>query len=200
MVGVRSCMVWSSSRPVAASSGPVWCGTMESASTRSDTCLVRVSVLLGSSTPCFYVGHRHSRHAAARDNTPPPSRSADVAFPNRCTWAVFEQLANAGVAVYCFDVHGHGASEPKEASERGLIRSYKHLVRWRAIQRTRAGARAAGSQRLSPHISQTALSASVSSRMRGPQQLVPACPGDPSTHTSQSLSVCCQHGCCPADR
>lgn len=42
--------------------------------------------------------------------------------------AVFEQLANAGVAVYCFDVHGHGTSEPKEPSERGLIRKYKHLV------------------------------------------------------------------------
>jgi hypothetical protein len=43
--------------------------------------------------------------------------------------AVFEQLANAGVAVYCFDVHGHGESEPKQPDHRGLIKSYTHLVR-----------------------------------------------------------------------
>jgi hypothetical protein len=36
------------------------------------------------------------------------------------------------VAVYCFDVHGHGESEPKEPQDRGLIRSYKHLVRTQA--------------------------------------------------------------------
>lgn len=54
--------------------------------------------------------------------TPPPAASA----------VVFQQLADAGVAVYCFDVHGHGESEPKEPQYRGLIRSYKHLVRIQA--------------------------------------------------------------------
>eukprot|EP00775_Hariotina_reticulata_P010127 gene10127-10285_t len=41
---------------------------------------------------------------------------------------VFEHLSDAGIAVYTFDVHGHGKSEPKAASDRCLITSYKDLV------------------------------------------------------------------------
>lgn len=45
-------------------------------------------------------------------------------------FAVFQHMADAGVAVYTFDVHGHGRSEPSVAGDRGLIKSYAHLVRF----------------------------------------------------------------------
>eukprot|EP00878_Enallax_costatus_P028579 GHUV01030877.1.p1 GENE.GHUV01030877.1~~GHUV01030877.1.p1 ORF type:complete len:232 (+),score=35.41 GHUV01030877.1:594-1289(+) len=41
---------------------------------------------------------------------------------------VFQHMADAGVAVYTFDVHGHGRSQPEESGDRGLIRSYTHLI------------------------------------------------------------------------
>eukprot|EP00882_Tetradesmus_deserticola_P005694 GHRQ01005995.1.p1 GENE.GHRQ01005995.1~~GHRQ01005995.1.p1 ORF type:complete len:263 (+),score=86.57 GHRQ01005995.1:298-1086(+) len=41
---------------------------------------------------------------------------------------VFKHLADAGVAVYTYDAHGHGRSEPKEPHNRGLITNHTHLV------------------------------------------------------------------------
>jgi acylglycerol lipase len=38
-------------------------------------------------------------------------------------------MADAGVAVYTYDVHGHGRSEPTGPNDRGLITDYTHLVR-----------------------------------------------------------------------
>uniref|UniRef100_A0A383VAU1 Serine aminopeptidase S33 domain-containing protein n=1 Tax=Tetradesmus obliquus TaxID=3088 RepID=A0A383VAU1_TETOB len=40
----------------------------------------------------------------------------------------FQQLADAGIAVYFYDVHGFGRSEPAEPSQRALIWSYTYLV------------------------------------------------------------------------
>jgi hypothetical protein len=54
--------------------------------------------------------------------------NADLAVATALLSAVFQQLADAGVAVYCFDVHGHGESDPKEADRRSWIKNYKHLV------------------------------------------------------------------------
>ncbi|WIA16147.1 hypothetical protein OEZ85_012863 [Tetradesmus obliquus] len=41
---------------------------------------------------------------------------------------VFEQLAAAGVAVYAYDMHGHGQSEPKEGPGRALLLDWRHMV------------------------------------------------------------------------
>jgi acylglycerol lipase len=41
---------------------------------------------------------------------------------------VFKHMADAGVAVYTYDVHGHGRSEPNGPGDRGLITDYTHLV------------------------------------------------------------------------
>ena len=38
------------------------------------------------------------------------------------------RLAEAGLAVYGYDHHGHGESEPKEARERALVHDFNHLV------------------------------------------------------------------------
>jgi alpha-beta hydrolase superfamily lysophospholipase len=43
--------------------------------------------------------------------------------------AVFEHLAKGGLAVYSFDVHGHGKSEPSSADGKCYIHSWQHLVR-----------------------------------------------------------------------
>lgn len=53
---------------------------------------------------------------------------------------VFEQLANAGVAVYCFDVHGHGQSEPLEPRVRGWVQKWTHLVSLAAADSVSTGA------------------------------------------------------------
>ena len=41
---------------------------------------------------------------------------------------VHTRLAEAGIAVYGYDHHGHGESEPKEARERALVHDFDHLV------------------------------------------------------------------------
>lgn len=41
---------------------------------------------------------------------------------------VHTRLAEAGIAVYGYDHHGHGESEPKEARERALVHDFNHLV------------------------------------------------------------------------
>ncbi len=41
---------------------------------------------------------------------------------------VFDALAERGVAVFAFDAHGHGLSEPKADADRCLIWSFSHLV------------------------------------------------------------------------
>uniref|UniRef100_A0A383WFB9 Serine aminopeptidase S33 domain-containing protein n=1 Tax=Tetradesmus obliquus TaxID=3088 RepID=A0A383WFB9_TETOB len=41
---------------------------------------------------------------------------------------VFKHLADAGVAVYTYDVYGHGRSEPKEDNGRCLITDYNYLA------------------------------------------------------------------------
>ena len=38
------------------------------------------------------------------------------------------RLAEAGIAVYGYDHHGHGESEPKEPRERALVHDFNHLV------------------------------------------------------------------------
>jgi alpha-beta hydrolase superfamily lysophospholipase len=59
----------------------------------------------------------------------PPAAAAD---DDDDVVAVFEHLAAAGVAVYSYDVHGHGRSEPLAPGDRGLINDYNNLVRARA--------------------------------------------------------------------
>ena len=41
---------------------------------------------------------------------------------------VHTRFAEAGIAVYGYDHHGHGESEPKEARERALVHNFDHLV------------------------------------------------------------------------
>ncbi|KAG2493417.1 hypothetical protein HYH03_008542 [Edaphochlamys debaryana] len=41
---------------------------------------------------------------------------------------VCRQLADSGVAVYCYDAFGHGRSEPLDADSRAFIESYGYLV------------------------------------------------------------------------
>jgi alpha-beta hydrolase superfamily lysophospholipase len=41
---------------------------------------------------------------------------------------VHTRLAEAGIAVYGYDHHGHGESEPKAARERALVHDFNHLV------------------------------------------------------------------------
>jgi alpha-beta hydrolase superfamily lysophospholipase len=56
--------------------------------------------------------------------------------------AVFEHLAKGGLAVYSFDAHGHGKSEPSSADGKCYIHSCQHLVRGVALLLTaRLGAR-----------------------------------------------------------
>ena len=38
------------------------------------------------------------------------------------------RLAEAGMAVYGYDHHGHGDSEPRDAGERALVHDFNHLV------------------------------------------------------------------------
>lgn len=38
-------------------------------------------------------------------------------------------MADQGVAVYTFDVHGHGKSAPLDRSERCMVQSFDDLVR-----------------------------------------------------------------------
>lgn len=42
--------------------------------------------------------------------------------------AVFEAIAAEGIAVYSYDCHGHGRSQPKADNERFLVHSFKHLL------------------------------------------------------------------------
>ena len=42
--------------------------------------------------------------------------------------SVHTRLAEAGIAVYGYDHHGHGESQPKEARERALVHDFNHLV------------------------------------------------------------------------
>ena len=42
--------------------------------------------------------------------------------------AVHTRLAEAGIAVYGYDHHGHGESDPKEKQERALVHDWHHLV------------------------------------------------------------------------
>ncbi|CAL5220245.1 g2225 [Coccomyxa viridis] len=41
---------------------------------------------------------------------------------------VHTRLAEAGIAVYGYDHHGHGESDPKAAGERALVHDFNHLV------------------------------------------------------------------------
>ena len=42
--------------------------------------------------------------------------------------AVHMRLAEAGIAVYGYDHHGHGESDPKDIHERALVHDWHHLV------------------------------------------------------------------------
>jgi len=61
----------------------------------------------------------HIDHAA---DQPPPNP------PNQTLTAVFELMADQGVAVYTFDAHGHGRSQPAEAVKRCLVARFDDLV------------------------------------------------------------------------
>ena len=43
--------------------------------------------------------------------------------------AVFQHLAESGIEVYSFDVHGHGKSEPTDKNQRALVWRFHDLVR-----------------------------------------------------------------------
>lgn len=44
--------------------------------------------------------------------------------------AVFEQLTASGIAVYTYDMYGHGLSEPHAAADRGWVEDWQHMVSW----------------------------------------------------------------------
>ena len=46
-----------------------------------------------------------------------------------CYFAVHRELAEAGIAVYGYDHHGHGLSEPKDPRDRALVGDFNYLVR-----------------------------------------------------------------------
>lgn len=59
-----------------------------------------------------------------------------VWLPKPLPPAVFKAWAETGVAVFSYDAHGMGASEPKAPGERYLVQSMKHLVRrkqWQGV-------------------------------------------------------------------
>eukprot|EP00878_Enallax_costatus_P025750 GHUV01027576.1.p1 GENE.GHUV01027576.1~~GHUV01027576.1.p1 ORF type:complete len:138 (+),score=10.99 GHUV01027576.1:490-903(+) len=43
-------------------------------------------------------------------------------------YAVFEQLSASGIAVYTYDMYGHGMSEPKEPADRAWVQDWQHMV------------------------------------------------------------------------
>lgn len=44
-------------------------------------------------------------------------------------FAVFEEIAKAGIALHSYDCHGHGRSQPLEERNRALIWQFHHVVR-----------------------------------------------------------------------
>ncbi len=77
------------------------------------------------------------RHAAACSRMrrglfllPPPSKPPlNPTSPPPNPNAVFQHMAEQGVAVYTFDVHGHGRSQPDAPSQRCLVLSFNDMVR-----------------------------------------------------------------------
>lgn len=43
-------------------------------------------------------------------------------------FVVHRELAEAGIAVYGYDHHGHGLSEPKDPRDRALVHNFNNLV------------------------------------------------------------------------
>ena len=43
-------------------------------------------------------------------------------------YVVHRELAEAGIAVYGYDHHGHGLSEPKDPRDRALVHDFNNLV------------------------------------------------------------------------
>jgi len=41
---------------------------------------------------------------------------------------VFNRMSESGIAVYSFDAHGHGKSEPQEFAERAFVEKFPHLM------------------------------------------------------------------------
>ena len=65
-----------------------------------------------------------------------PTSSPHPAPPPR---AVFSRIADAGIAVFTYDAHGHGKSEPLKDSERCLVNRFDDLVRVCCVCVSRVG-------------------------------------------------------------
>lgn len=87
--------------------------------------------------------HGHGEHsgrkadgAARHASTVAVDRPAAVAdhltncvMPLLLLREVYARLAAAGIAVFTYDMHGHGLSKPTEPEQRALLISLKHAVR-----------------------------------------------------------------------
>lgn len=71
--------------------------------------------------------HKVPLAAMQRTSSPPPSTHTHPTTSSpRC--AVFTLMAEQGVAVYAYDMHGHGRSQPSEPDMRCYVESFNHLV------------------------------------------------------------------------
>lgn len=129
-----------SARPSTAASGPqprsgAFCGTLGTPAgpTRSSAAAAAMAPPAPVCTEFRWTNGRGQEMLGVEYAPPGPPAGALLWHHGVCEHSgrytpVFTHIASLGVAVYTFDAHGHGKSQPQEPSERCLVTRFDDMV------------------------------------------------------------------------